>query len=37
LDLLGSAFQDRLKALDAYLDMVEEVQDQWAAANGANI
>ena len=37
LDLLGSAFQDRLKALDAYLDMVEEVQDQWAAANGANM
>lgn len=37
IDLIGSTFPDRLQALDAYLDMVEEVQDQWAAENGANL
>lgn len=30
LGLLGSAFSERIAALDAYLDMVEERLDQWA-------
>ena len=34
LDLLGDGFDRRLEGLDAYLDMVEEVIDSWARANG---
>ena len=34
LGLLGPAFFDRLVALDAYLDTIEELLDQWAQKNG---
>jgi predicted nucleotidyltransferase len=34
LDLLGDGFERRLEGLDAYLDLVEEVIDSWARANG---
>ena len=34
LSLLGEAFEARIEALDAYLDMVEETLDAWAKANG---
>jgi hypothetical protein len=33
--LLGAAFSERLSALDAYLDLVEETLEEWARANGA--
>jgi hypothetical protein len=32
--LLGQDFQERMDALDAYLDQVEETLDSWARANG---
>jgi hypothetical protein len=35
LGLLGQAFQDRLNALDAFLDLIEETLDSWAKENGA--
>jgi hypothetical protein len=35
LGLLGEAFSERLAALDAYLDMVEETLEIWARENGA--
>ncbi len=35
LGLTGSGFAERVEGLDAYLDMVEETLEQWAAANGA--
>lgn len=35
LGLLGPGFQERITALDAYLDLIEETLDAWAAANGA--
>ena len=34
LDLMGDGFAQRLEALDAYLDTVEETIDSWARANG---
>jgi hypothetical protein len=34
LGLQGPAFAERLKALDAFLDMVEEALEEWARANG---
>lgn len=34
LGLLGAGFSERLEALDAFLDGVEEVLDEWAQANG---
>jgi hypothetical protein len=36
LHLAGKGFAERVAALDAYLDMIEETQEQWAIANGAN-
>jgi len=35
LRLLGDGFSDRVEALDAYLDMVEEALDRWGQENGA--
>lgn len=35
LELLGAGFGDRLEALDAYLDTVEETLDAWAVRSGA--
>ncbi len=35
LGLLGGAFANRVAALDAYLDQVEEILEDWARANGA--
>jgi hypothetical protein len=35
LHLAGKEFTERVAALDAYLDMVEETLEQWAIANGA--
>jgi hypothetical protein len=35
LGLLGAAFIERVTALDAYLDTVEEMLDAWARENGA--
>ncbi|MFZ6030702.1 MAG: hypothetical protein ACOYYS_23600 [Chloroflexota bacterium] len=35
LSLLGEAFSEKIEALDAFLDMVEETMEQWAQANGA--
>jgi hypothetical protein len=35
LGLLGSSFSERVAALDAYLDMVEETLESWARLNGA--
>lgn len=35
LELLGAGFGERLEALDAYLDTVEETLDAWAAQAGA--
>ena len=37
LGLLGDGFSDRVEALDAYLDMVEEALDRWGQENGAFI
>jgi len=34
LGLLGKAFEDKITALDAYLDMVEETLEAWARENG---
>ncbi len=34
LGLLGRGFGQRLQAMDAYLDSVEETQEEWARANG---
>lgn len=34
LGLLGSGFSDKVAALDAYLDNVEELLDNWAIARG---
>jgi hypothetical protein len=35
LGLLGEGFPERVAALDAYLDAVEETLEEWARANGA--
>jgi hypothetical protein len=35
LGLLGEAFKEREAALDAYLDQVEEILEDWARENGA--
>ena len=35
LGLLGPAFEERVAALDAYLDQIEETLENWAYANGA--
>jgi hypothetical protein len=35
LGLLGEDFSERISALDAYLDTVEETVEKWAKANGA--
>jgi hypothetical protein len=35
LGLLAHGFQERMQALDAYLDMVEETVEKWARDNGA--
>jgi hypothetical protein len=37
LGLLGSGFHERIDALDAYLDQVEETLESWAQANGASL
>ncbi len=34
LGLQGPAFAERIQALDAFLDMVEETLEEWARANG---
>jgi hypothetical protein len=34
LGLVGDAFESRLNALDAYLDLVDETLEEWAHANG---
>jgi hypothetical protein len=34
LGIYGTAFRERVAALDAYLDTVEEILDDWAHANG---
>ena len=34
LDLAGAGFAERLSALDAYLDLVEEILEGWARQNG---
>lgn len=34
LGFLGDGFGERIKALDAYLDQVEEILDDWARAQG---
>lgn len=36
LGLLGEAFSEHLAGLDAYLDVVEETLDTWAAKNGVS-
>jgi len=33
LNILGD-FSSRLKALDAYLDLIDETLDQWGRSNG---
>ena len=35
LGMLGKAFQERLTALDAFLDLIEETLDGWARESGA--
>jgi hypothetical protein len=35
LGLVGQAFSERVAALDAYLDQIEEILDTWARENGA--
>lgn len=37
LGLAGPAFEERIEAMDAYLDRIEETLENWAAANGAGI
>lgn len=34
LGLLGAAFTERIEALDAYLDLVDDILDAWARENG---
>jgi hypothetical protein len=34
LGLLGAGFSEKVAALDAYLDSVEELLDEWAIARG---
>ncbi len=34
LGLLGEGFAERVEALDAYLDLVEEILEEWARSNG---
>jgi hypothetical protein len=34
LGLLGEAFSEKIEALDAYLDLVEELLESWGRANG---
>jgi hypothetical protein len=34
LGLMGDGFRERIQALDAYLDVVEETIEEWAKANG---
>jgi hypothetical protein len=35
LGMLGKAFQERLTALDAFLDLIDENLEVWAKENGA--
>jgi predicted nucleotidyltransferase len=35
LDLVGPSFKDRIQALDAYLDAIEEALEAWGRLNGA--
>jgi len=35
LGMLGHAFQERLSALDAFLDLIDETLETWAKENGA--
>jgi hypothetical protein len=35
LDLVGPSFAERIQALDAYLDGIEEAMEDWGRANGA--
>ena len=35
LGLLGDAFGERMAALDAYLDLIEETLEMWARQSGA--
>jgi len=37
LGLIGEAFAERVAALDAYLDTIEETLDRWARANGVYV
>lgn len=37
LGLLGAGFAQRVAALDAYLDMVEEMLEEWGRSNGVEI
>jgi len=37
LGLLGSTFSERVDGLDAFLDMIEETLDNWAAINGVSL
>ena len=34
LELVGPSFAERIQALDAYLDGVEETLEEWARLNG---
>jgi len=34
LGLLGEAFREKIEALDAYLDLVEELLESWGRENG---
>jgi hypothetical protein len=35
LDLVGPSFAERIQALDAYLDVIDEALETWGRANGA--
>ena len=35
LGLLGDGFQERIEAMDKYLDLVEESLEKWGRENGA--
>jgi hypothetical protein len=35
LGMLDKAFQERITALDAFLDMIDETLETWARENGA--
>jgi hypothetical protein len=37
LGLVGGTFSERVDGLDAYLDMIEETLDNWAALNGVSL